>query len=82
MRKYEFLKEEKIEKIFCNHCGKEIKVEQGRPLEGTCQINITWDYFSNKDTEKHSFDLCEACYDQWVASFAIPVTVKEENELL
>jgi len=82
MRKYKSLKEERIEKIFCNQCGKEIKMQKGMPLEGTCRLKISWDYFSNKDAETHLIDLCEECYDKWVGTFAIPVTVEEENELL
>lgn len=41
-----------------------------------------WGYFSNKDTEHHEFDLCEACYDRITADFVIPLTVKKEKELL
>lgn len=82
MRKYKNLNQEKIEEVICNCCGNEMKVDQGIVLEGTCHLEINWGYFSNKDSEKHSFDLCEACYDKWVKSFKVPIAVTQENELL
>ena len=42
----------------------------------------TWDYFSEKDGEVHSFDLCESCYDELTNQFKISVQVKERTELL
>lgn len=50
--------------------------------EGMFHGEILWGYFSNKDTEHHEFDLCEACYDRITADFVIPLTVKKEKELL
>ena len=34
------------------------------------------------DGETHTFDLCEACYDEWIRGFVIPVETEEETELL
>ena len=45
-----------------------------RNADGSCV------YFSHKDGVTHSFDLCEACYDKLIGTFAIPVTEKEEFE--
>ena len=50
--------------------------------EDYISIKKEWGYFSNKDTEHHEFDLCEACYDRITADFVIPLTVKKEKELL
>lgn len=32
-----------------------------------------WGYPSEKDNEDHSFDLCEQCYDEFTATFLIPI---------
>ena len=37
----------------------------------------SWGYFSKKDGETHSFDLCEECYDKWIGGFQIPVGIQE-----
>ena len=68
--------------IFCNMCGKEIKMKDGWAEEGVLSVEKAWDYFSQKDGELHSFELCGNCYDQIAARFKIPVTVKRQTELL
>lgn len=70
------------EKIFCNCCGKKIAVEHGIVTEGIASFALDWGYFSKKDGEHHSFCLCEACYDKIAKTFAIPVAVHENNELI
>ena len=45
-------------------------------------IEIPWGYFSQKDGELHKIMLCEACYDEWIRSFQIPVEITENVELL
>ena len=50
--------------------------------EGSAHFELTWDYFSEKDGEVHSFDLCESCYDELTNQFKISVQVKEQTELL
>lgn len=71
----------KQEKIICNKCGKELEVKNGIVREGFFHGEIYWGYFSRKDGEKHSFDLCEDCYDELAGSFAVEVTVEDETEL-
>ncbi len=66
-----------VNKLVCNKCGKEVHVINGIPEQELCQVDMQWGYFSNKDGEKHSFDLCEECYDELVKSFKIPVQIKE-----
>ncbi|HIX64229.1 MAG TPA: hypothetical protein H9852_07350 [Candidatus Mediterraneibacter colneyensis] len=77
MRQYEMKKTKEINKIICNQCGKEIPVTDGIPREGVFSADCEWGYFSEKDGEKHSFDLCEACYDKLVSSFRFPVEIEE-----
>lgn len=68
--------------LFCNMCGKEIKMEYDRPKEDVVTVEKAWGYFSEKDGEYHSFELCEACYDRLVAQFKIPLTIRKQTELL
>ncbi|HJA12276.1 MAG TPA: hypothetical protein H9799_04875 [Candidatus Mediterraneibacter merdipullorum] len=64
-------------RMICNQCGREIKVQNGMPVEGVFRVDYTWDYFSDKDGERHSFDLCESCYDRLLASFRVPAEIQE-----
>ena len=75
MRQYrtELEKTEKIEKIICNKCGKEILVRQGVPQEDVLEVEKRWGYFSRKDNQVDQFDLCEDCYDAFVRSFRIKI---------
>ena len=45
-------------------------------------MRVSWGYFSEKDGETHSFDLCEECYDRITGQFAVPVEKKDELELI
>ncbi len=45
-------------------------------MEGVFRVDYEWGYFSEKDGERHSFDLCEACYDKLLRSFQIPVEIE------
>lgn len=68
--------------VICNKCKKELVVEKGILKEGCFCADIRFGYFSNKDGKKHSFDLCEECYDKMTKGFAIPVEEEETYELL
>ena len=68
--------------LFCNMCGREINVEKGIAREGVLSVEQNWGYFSEKDGQIHSFELCEKCYDELTARFRIPVTVKKQTEML
>lgn len=73
MRQYKLKETREVKKIVCNCCGKEIPVINGTPREGVFSVDYEWGYFSGKDGEKHSFDLCESCYDNLTETFQIPV---------
>lgn len=60
----------------CNGCGKEIALQQGMIREGVLQVDWEWGYFSRKDGERHTFCLCEECYEKITEKFVLPVTVK------
>lgn len=82
MRQYLDHNKKTLEKIVCNQCGRELKLENGIVQEGVFRGEARWGYFSGKDGEKHFFDLCEECYDRMIANFLIPATMEDETELL
>lgn len=73
--------ERKVQKIFCNGCGRPMKIENGIVREGIFSGEVSFGYFSKKDGIRQEFDLCEECYDRMIRQFTIPVTVQEETEL-
>lgn len=72
----------KKQKVFCNKCGKKFELDKGIVQEGIFNLEYMWGYFSKKDGEIHSFDLCEECYDKMISEFDIPVDVRESNEMI
>ena len=68
--------------VICNQCKKELSVENGIIKEGCFSGNIQFGFFRGKDGKKHSFDLCEECYDKMIKGFAIPVEEEDVTELL
>lgn len=63
--------------LYCNKCGKKIEGDHGMIREGVFTTAYEWGYFSGKDGERHSFCLCEPCYDKIRESFVIPVKTEE-----
>ena len=80
MRQYQIQRTEEtrkeVTKIICNQCGKEIPVVNGQAQEGVFSVDFAWGYFSEKDGEKHSFELCEECYDALLKGFRIPAEIE------
>ena len=66
----------------CNVCGKEIKIINGIMREDVFEASKEWGYFSKKDLEIHTFNICESCYDKMISEFAIPVSVSCKDEVL
>ena len=82
MRKYENGKPEELLEVVCNRCGKKLQVENGYLKEGCFSADNLFGYFSRKDGERHHFDLCEDCYEEFTAQFAVPVEKKNATELM
>ncbi len=76
MRQYKITETQTIEKIICNKCGKEIVVKNEIPEADVLSIDKRWGYFSKRDNEVHKMDLCEQCYDEWIATFQIPIEIE------
>lgn len=68
-----------MEERICNCCGRTLGK---RTEEDALEIVKEWGYFSKKDLERHSFVLCEACYDRLIGTFVRPVQKTEVNEAL
>ena len=58
--------------VYCNCCGRVIS-EIGNMKEDYLQVKNAWGYFSSKDLTGHAFNMCEACYDEMISNFKIPV---------
>lgn len=82
MKKYIKGKEKKLQYVKCNMCEKELEIHKGILAEGALLIDYEWNYFSNKDGEIHSFDLCEECYDNLIKNLKIPVDIEKRTELM
>jgi len=68
--------------IYCNLCGKSLKVENGILKEDAFEATKEWGYFSERDTQVHHFNLCEDCYEKLIAGFQIPVDIRRKLEVL
>ena len=80
MKKYDV--NGRLTKVVCNGCGSNIPHSGNIIIGAALSFRAQWGYFSEKDGETHSFDLCESCYDRIVKDFAIPVEIEERTELL
>jgi len=67
---------------YCNLCGEEICRSEEIPKGEGLHVEKHWGYFSQKDGEIHSFDLCEKCYDRLTEMFTIPLEKTEETVLI
>lgn len=68
--------------IYCNACGRRIEKKGEVLQEDILHVEKSWGYFSKKDTEHHTFDLCEECYDKFIQTFVVPIQTEEDKELL
>lgn len=82
MRIYSNRQENLLAEVYCNCCGKKMRVENGFLREGSFHTEYNFGYFSKKDGMQHIWDLCEECYDRFTESFEIPVQESENRELL
>ncbi len=68
--------------IYCNKCGKTIKVHKEIPLEDFIQIRKSWGYFSKKDGKTQEFVLCEECVEWLEGEFNRPSKFYETVEMI
>ncbi len=72
---------QETKEIYCNQCGKKLKMEHDILKEDAFEARKQWGYFSGKDAVLHSFVLCERCYDEMISHFKIPVKITEVTEI-
>ena len=82
MREYLCDGENRLKRIICNCCGRELKMEKGYLKEECISVDHTFGYFSRRDGSRQHFDLCEDCYEKWLQTFAVPAEENEITELL
>ena len=68
--------------LYCNKCGKQLKIENNIPREDFLKIRKEWGFFSRKDGKTEEFLLCENCVEMLTREFIIPVKVEDTVELL
>jgi len=74
---------ERVMKVICNRCKKEISIsDTGMMLEDYMHVEKTWGYFSRQDGQRIAFDLCEECTGQLISEFAVPVYQEDVSELI
>ena len=70
--KYETVKKEVIDTVICNKCGKS--------TWNSCNFEYMncmnqWGYGSKQDGDLEMAQICEKCWDEFKAMFAIPSTI-------
>ena len=68
--------------VKCNKCGSIICSGRKFNNKEYLSINKEWGFFSNKDCQIHSFNICEDCYDEMIKEFLIPIDISEKIEVL
>lgn len=71
-----------MKKIYCNSCGKEIKMMNLIPVEDYIYVRKNWGYFSEVDGRTQEFVLCESCVKDMEEGFTIPSKWCDTTELL
>lgn len=68
--------------VFCNVCGKKLRMEHGILKEDMVEVSKEWGYFSTRDLEVHKFHICEKCYEEMISNFKIPIEIISKKEVL
>lgn len=69
----------KIQKITCNICGEEIKLNDFGYFNDYLSIEKRWGYGSKYDNEVHKIDICESCYDKFMNTLAIEAEIENRE---
>jgi hypothetical protein len=70
-----------IDDVLCNKCGKScflgfVDAEDAPHINGVT-LKVHWGYHSKKEGTRTLSHVCEACHDEFAASFSIPQVVIE-----
>ena len=80
MRKYS--KDGRLCRVVCNNCGHSVQCTGGILKEEFFAAHVSWGYFSERDGQKYTWDLCQTCYDGLTKAFKIAPEISEETELM
>lgn len=80
MKKYD--EYNKKEMIICNCCGSVIADADSSDKAVFLAVSKVWGYFSKWDGCRHSFHICEHCYEKMIHTWVYPPDCEEETELL
>lgn len=69
-------------KIICNRCGRNILYSGTVLQEDILKVEKDWGYFSQKDGIRHKWNMCEACYDEFIKGFVVPIVELERTEII
>ena len=58
-------------KMYCNACGRELRMHHDMLGEDALIVRKEWGYFSKEDLQVHEFTLCEECYDKMIEKFVL-----------
>jgi hypothetical protein len=64
MKRYKKVLRNKVDDVLCDACGKSCKKLEDPPCFEYGTLESVWGYFSKKDGDKTSCDLCEDCFDK------------------
>jgi hypothetical protein len=70
-----------VDEVICNRCAKPCipyELEEGYKPHASdysyLAVRKTWGWPSPRDMTKWEFDICESCFDEFIATFKIPPT--------
>jgi hypothetical protein len=66
-----------LDRVYCNKCGNEIE----DPAYGINEFEVSFGYGSSHDGETYSWELCNECVLEFVATFKIKEGVSGFKEI-
>ena len=76
-----FSEQNELKQVVCNACLRELQAENGFLREECIHVEHEFGFFGTRDGLRHSFDLCEDCYQKMIANFLLPPQEQERTEL-
>lgn len=74
---------DEISELICDRCGKSSGRSDDTNYENKVEFasfKTSWGYFSDKDGDRHAWDLCEKCYDEMLVELErMGIKVRKTN---
>ena len=71
-----------MDAIYCNKCGKQLKICNGIVHEDFVFVKKAWGYYSKKDGTTQEFVFCEECMERLERELVLPAKQYETTEML